>query len=387
MVCLGTRPEAIKLAPVIGALRDRDDLSVTTVSTGQHRELLDQMLGFFGIEPDVDLGLMTHDQSLSTLTAAAIDRLGSVMAAAPPSVVLVQGDTTTALCAALAAFYAGVPVGHVEAGLRTHDRRRPFPEEVNRRMVAIVTHWHFCATQRSADNLAREGVSKQTILVTGNTVIDALLQTAARPLEARMLASLPRRRAARRVLVTLHRRETQGHDQRRLCRVLREIARRDDIEIVFPVHMSPAVRASVLPELEGLANVRLIDPLPYPAFVHVLSGSDIVVTDSGGVQEEAPSFGIPVLVVRDTTERPEGVEAGCARLCGTNPVDMRLELERLLDDGAAYAAMAHRANPYGDGAAADRIARRLARDLAGTPPTIRARPTDEELLVAGEAVA
>jgi UDP-N-acetylglucosamine 2-epimerase (non-hydrolysing) len=335
--------------------------------------MLDQMLAFFGIEPDVDLGLMTPGQSLPSLTAAAIEQLGELMASTPPAAVLVQGDTTTAFCAALAAFYADVPIGHVEAGLRTRDVRRPFPEEVNRRMIAPITRWHFCATQGAADNLAREAVDPATVQVTGNTVIDALLATAARPLDAQLLSRLPRRRATRRILVTLHRRETQGDAQRHFCRVLRETARRDDVEIVFPVHMSPAVRSSVLPELDGIANIHLIDPLPYPAFVHALRSSDIVVTDSGGVQEEAPSFGVPVLVMRDTTERPEGVDAGCAKLCGTDPEQLRIELDRLLDDNAAFTAMAHRANPYGDGAAAQRIVRRLARDLGGALWTFRRR--------------
>ena len=371
MVCFGTRPEVIKLAPVIEHLRASPWLAPLPVTTGQHREMLDQMLDVFGMVPDVDLGLMRPGQDLAELTGRAMIELGRVLSVHRPAAILVQGDTTTAMCAALAAFYAAVPVAHVEAGLRTNDPRRPFPEEINRRLVAPLARWHFCPTQRSAENLLREGVPPETVSVTGNTVIDALLSTVARPLPAQLARHIPRKRAERRILVTLHRRETQGEAQRRLCRMLAHVARRPDVEILFPVHLSPAVRRSVDAELAGRDGVHLLDPLDYRSFVHVLRSSDIVVTDSGGVQEEAPSLGVPVLVMRDTTERPEGVAAGCARLCGTEPEAVELEIGRLLDNPDAYRAMAGAANPYGDGTAGRQIVRRLERDLledAWTPP-------------------
>jgi UDP-N-acetylglucosamine 2-epimerase (non-hydrolysing) len=363
MICFGTRPEAIKVAPVVARLAAHDALDVVTVSTAQHREMLDQMLSTFGIVPDVDLGLMRPRQDLAQLTARAVSALAAVIADHQPDAVLVQGDTTTALCAALAAFYAGVPVGHIEAGLRTNDIRRPFPEEVNRRLVARLARWHFCPTQGAAANLRAESATPEAILVTGNTVIDALLATARRPLSTSERDQLPPKRADRRILVTLHRRETQGDAQRELCRMLARVAERPDVEILFPVHLSPGVRESVHAELAGRANVHLVEPLDYPVFVHALSTSDLVLTDSGGIQEEAPSFGVPVLVLRDTTERPEGVAAGCVRLSGTRPEAVEADLTELLDDEGAYRAMAHVANPYGDGRAAERIVERLARDL------------------------
>lgn len=367
MVCFGTRPEVVKLAPVIARLAGDPRLEAIAVTTAQHREMLDQMLDTFAIEPDVDMGLMRPDQSLGELAARAISQLTELVDELRPSAVLVQGDTTTAFCAAFASCYAGVPVGHVEAGLRTGDRANPFPEEINRRLVAPLAEWHFCPTQRSVDSLLAEGVPDGAIVLTGNTVVDALLQTAATPLAEAQLATLPERTASRRILVTLHRRETQGDRQRALCRMLASIARRGDAEIVFPVHLSPSVRASVLPELGGLANVHLIDPLPYRPFVHLMRSADIVVTDSGGIQEEAPSFGVPVLVMRETTERPEGIEAGCALLSGTDPASVGADIERLLDDPDAHAAMARTASPYGDGRASERIVERLAGDLAPEP--------------------
>jgi len=364
MACFGTRPEAIKLAPVVEALRSRTDVEVTTVVTGQHREMLDQTLRAFGLEADVDLGLMEHGQDLATLTSRAIPAVSGVLAERRPDVVIVQGDTTTAFCGALAAYYHDVAVAHVEAGLRTHDLRSPFPEEGNRRMIGQLARWHFCTSLDGARNLAAEGIEAADVLVTGNTVIDALLSALARPLSSEHAVLLPPSSGRRRVLVTLHRRETQGAAQRELCRMLADLVReRPDVEIVFPVHLSPAVRASVLDELGGVPSVHLIDPLPYQAFVYAMRSSDVIVTDSGGVQEEAPALGVPVLVMREATERPEGVAAGCARLSGTAPGGVRADLVRLLDDARAHAAMAAAANPYGDGRAADRIADRLLSDL------------------------
>jgi UDP-N-acetylglucosamine 2-epimerase (non-hydrolysing) len=365
LVCFGTRPEVIKMAPIVERLHADPALSVTTVTTAQHREMLDQMLGAFGIEPDVDLGLMRPRQGLAELTARALGALSEVIEERRPDAVLVQGDTTTAFCAALAGFYADVPVGHVEAGLRTSNARSPFPEEINRRMVAPLARWHFCPTEGSAGRLRAEGIAPEGIMVTGNSVIDALLATAARPLAAADALRLPPKAAARRILVTLHRRETQGEAQRRLCRMLARVAERPDVEIVFPVHLSPGVRESVMAELGGRDGVILAEPFDYPLFVHAMRSSDIIVTDSGGVQEEAPSLGVPVLVMRDTTERPEGIAAGCARLSGTSPDAVERDILELLDDEAAYASMAQVANPYGDGRTAERIVERLRADLSG----------------------
>lgn len=364
MVCFGTRPEVVKLAPVIHRLASEPRLDAVTVTTAQHREMLDQMLATFAIEPDIDLGLMRPDQRPGELASRAIGELYALIEELRPSAVLVQGDTTTAFCAAFAACYAGVPVGHVEAGLRTGDRTNPFPEEINRRLIAPLSRWHFCPTQRSVASLLAEGVRSSEVLLTGNTVVDALLRTAEDTLTRSERALMPQRRSPRRILVTLHRRETQGERQRTLCGMLAALARRGDVEIVFPVHLSPAVREIVFAELDGLANVQLIDPLPYRPFVHLLRSAALVLTDSGGVQEEAPSFGIPVLVMRDRTERPEGIEAGCSRLSGTDPTRVLADVERLLDDADSYMRMARVANPYGDGRAADRIVEWLAWELA-----------------------
>jgi UDP-N-acetylglucosamine 2-epimerase (non-hydrolysing) len=363
LVCFGTRPEIIKLAPVVDELRRSATLDPVMVTTGQHRQMLDQMLDVFGIVPDVDFGLMRPCQDLAELTGRAIIALGGAIAEREPAAVIVQGDTTTAMCAALAAFYADVPVAHVEAGLRTHDPRRPFPEEINRRLVGQLAQWHFCPTRHSAQNLLLAGTPAEAVQVTGNTVIDALLATLDRPPPAELVHALPPKAALRRILVTLHRRETQGESQRRLCAMLAEIAERPDVEVLFPVHMSPAVRASVRAELAGREGVHLMEPLAYRTFVHALRTSDLVITDSGGIQEEAPALDLPVLVMRDKTERPEGVEAGCAVLCGTDPDGVKTQVVRLLDDPVAYRTMADAPNPYGNGTAAGQIVERLERDL------------------------
>lgn len=363
MVCFGTRPEAIKVAPVITQLQSDPELEVVTVTTGQHREMLDQMLEAFGLTPDVDLALMRERQDLAELSARALTALGEQMRRLTPDAVLVQGDTTTAFCGALAAFYAQIPVGHIEAGLRTGDPANPFPEEINRRLVAPLARWHFCPTDRSAFNLRAEGVPSESILVTGNTVIDQLLITAGQAAPDLTGYGVPPKGARRRILVTLHRRETQGELQRRLCAMLARVAQRPDVEIVFPVHLSPAVRESVLAELGGAADVHCVEPLDYVAFVHALRETDLIVTDSGGIQEEAPSLGVPVLVMRETTERPEGVAAGCVRLSGTRPEDVERDIVELLDDRAQYKRMATTANPYGDGRASERIVARLRCDL------------------------
>jgi UDP-N-acetylglucosamine 2-epimerase (non-hydrolysing) len=358
LVCFGTRPEVVKLAPVIHELKRRG-LPVVCAATGQHREMLDQMLAAFELDPDFDLELMTHGQTLGDLTGRAVPALGRIIEMVDPSAVLVQGDTTTAMCAALAAFYAQVPVGHVEAGLRTNDLASPFPEEGNRRLIGQLARWHFCPTELARVNLRREGIVRGTALVTGNTCIDAARWTAQR-LDA---GRTPRPGARRRVLVTMHRRESQGDRQRAISRMLARLADGPDLHVVFPVHLSPAVRASVFPELDDHPHVTLCDPLGYHDFIRALAAADLVLTDSGGIQEEAPAFDVPVLVMRDVTERPEGVDAGCALLCGTEPNRIFREATRILDDGEVYRRMAAAPNPYGDGHAAERIVARLAADL------------------------
>ncbi len=363
MVVFGTRPEAIKLAPVIERLRENDDLRVLTILTGQHREIVHQMLPLLGIEPTLDLELMRPNQNLSELAGRALGALAPVLTEHQPDAVVVQGDTTTAFVAGMAAFHEQIPVAHVEAGLRTDDPFSPFPEEVNRRLISVLARWHFAPTAAAAANLLRERVPLQDITVSGNTSVDAVLAIAQQPPAAEVRDRIPERRACTRILVTMHRRETQGAEQRALCRMLSELAHERDVEVLFPMHMNPRVRESVLSELSDHPSVHLLEPADYITFVHMLRSSDIVATDSGGVQEEAPALDIPVLVMRDTTERPEGVEAGCSRLCGTDPENVRGAIEELLDDSDLYASMAAAPNPYGDGAAAVRIADRLAEDL------------------------
>jgi UDP-N-acetylglucosamine 2-epimerase (non-hydrolysing) len=354
---LGTRPEVIKLAPVIAELRRTPETDAIVVATGQHREMLDQMLDQFELEPDVDLDVMRSEQRLSDLTAELVRGLGNALSALDPDWVLVQGDTSTTLCGALAAFYESIPVAHVEAGLRSGDERAPFPEETNRRLVARLADLHLCPTPLSAANLAGEGVPTGRIEVTGNTVIDALLWALDR---ARGLPPPVARTRPRRILLTLHRRESHGDAMRNVCQAVRQIAQRGDTDVVFPVHRSPLVREVVVPSLSGLEGVHLCEPLDYLDFVKVLDSSDLVLTDSGGLQEEAPALGKPVLVLRDTTERPEAVAAGVARVVGTVPAVVHSAATALLDDRHAYEAMAHPENPFGDGRASVRIVRALA---------------------------
>lgn len=350
---LGTRPEVIKLAPVIATLRQRPGTDCIVVSTGQHREMLDQMLEQFELEADVDLDVMTPDQRLADLTSELMLGLDRTITSLRPDWILVQGDTTTAFCGALAAFYEGVPVGHVEAGLRTSDTRTPFPEEANRRLVARLADLHFCPTVRNAENLIAEGIPEETVLVTGNTVIDALHWAVE---HARLLQPAVPSTRPRRILLTLHRRESHGDAMRGVCRAVRRLAERGDVELVFPVHRSPAVRRVVFDELADVEGVHLTDPLDYLSTVHVLDTSQLVLSDSGGLQEEAPALGKPVLVLRESTERPEAIETGNARLVGTDQ-DLIVEaVNELLDDGDAYAAMARPESPFGDGHASLRIA-------------------------------
>ncbi|MBO9622426.1 MAG: UDP-N-acetylglucosamine 2-epimerase (non-hydrolyzing) [Sphingomonas sp.] len=361
LIVFGTRPEAIKLFPVIGALRAHGGLEVRSCVTAQHRGLLDQVLAIAGITPDIDLDLMTPGQSLDALTARLLTGLGQAMDAEKPDRVIVQGDTATAMVGALAAYYRKIPVSHVEAGLRSGDIYQPWPEEVNRRIVAPIADQHFAPTDTAAEALRRENVDPETIHVTGNTVIDALHATRARieadPVLAADLDGVADRFAGKRiVLVTTHRRENFGDGMGGIAHAIARIADRADTAILFPMHPNPNV-VSVMDALLGdRPNIARIAPLDYPHFIRALGMAEVVLTDSGGVQEEAPALGKPVLVMRETTERPEGVAAGTAKLVGTDPDRIVSEISTLLDVPPAYSAMARAHNPFGDGQAAQRIA-------------------------------
>ncbi len=369
LVIFGTRPEAIKLFPVIRALREVTGLTVRTCVSAQHRDLLDQVLQIADVTPDIDLDLMEPGQSLDRLTARLLIALGETMDRERPDRVMVQGDTATAMVGALAAYYRRIPVSHVEAGLRSGDIYHPFPEEVNRRIVAPIADQHFAPTQTAADALVREQVPVSQVHVTGNTVIDALIATkaavAGQPALAGGLDAIAERFAKKRMLlVTTHRRENFGGGMENIARAIARIAARDDIALLFPVHPNPNVVSVMDRMLGALSNVARVDPLDYPHFVRALGMAHIVLTDSGGVQEEAPALGKPVLVMRDTTERPEGIAAGTARLVGTDKDRIVSEIFTLLDDNAAYQAMARAHNPFGDGHASARIARIVANGFA-----------------------
>jgi UDP-N-acetylglucosamine 2-epimerase (non-hydrolysing) len=354
----GTRPEAIKLAPVVAELRFRVGIDCTVAVTGQHRELLDEVLDLFGIVPDHDLDIMTAGQTPSQVAARVLGAIDGLLAKTEPDWVLVQGDTTTAMAVALGAFHGRVRVAHVEAGLRSHDRLRPFPEEVNRRLVGMVADLHFAPTRSARDNLLAEGVAEADVVVTGNTVVDAFLDVAGRPFEpaGTPLAGLPLD-DGRLVVLTAHRRESFGPPLREAFEAVRELAGRyGDVRIVYPVHPNPDVQGLAREVLGGVDRVHLVPPLDYRRFAGLLARATLVLTDSGGIQEEAPSVGVPVLVLRDVTERPEAVAAGTARLVGTAAGRIVAEAARLLDDPAAHAAMARAGNPYGDGRARVRIA-------------------------------
>ncbi|RMB54072.1 UDP-N-acetylglucosamine 2-epimerase (non-hydrolysing) [Sphingomonas sp. PP-CE-3A-406] len=372
LVIFGTRPEAIKLFPVIRALAAISGLTVRTCVTAQHRGLLDQVLAIADLAPDIDLDLMEPGQTLDRLTARLLTGLGEVMDAERPDLVVVQGDTATAMTGALAAYYRKVPVAHVEAGLRSGDIYQPWPEEVNRRIVAPIAALHFAPTDTAAEALRRETIAADTIHVTGNTVIDALHWTADRvaadPSLAAGLDDIALRFAGKRlILVTTHRRENFGDGMAAIARAIGRIAAREDVAVLFPVHPNPNVVSVMDSVLGDRANVARIEPLDYPHFVRALGMADIVLTDSGGVQEEAPALGKPVLVMRETTERPEGIAAGTAKLIGTDEDRIVTEIFTLLDDPTAHAAMARAHNPFGDGHAAARIADVIARTLARTP--------------------
>lgn len=354
---IGTRPEAIKMAPVVTELARRGARVRSVVClTGQHREMLDQALAVFAVRADEDLAVMEDDQTLAGLTARLVTGLDGVMEKVKPDWVLAQGDTTTVMAAALVAYYHGVSFGHVEAGLRTGDKRRPFPEEMNRKVADDVADAHFAPTAAARAALRREGVAERTIHVTGNTAIDALLDAARRPYDwgAGPLAGVPLDR--RLVLVTAHRRESFGAPLVAICEAVADLARADaGVHVVYPVHLNPHVASTATRVLGGLPNVTLTAPLDYLGLVHLMRRSTLILTDSGGIQEEAPTFGVPVLVLREATERPEGVAAGVARVVGTGRAAIVAAARRLLDDPAERAAMARAASPYGDGHAARRI--------------------------------
>lgn len=362
MVVFGTRPEAIKMAPVVEALKARPEIETIVAVTAQHRQMLDQVMDLFGITPDVDLNVMEPGQSLAGLFAKILTGMTAVIAEQKPDLVLVHGDTSTTLASALAAFYNRVAVGHVEAGLRTGDIYAPWPEEANRRLTGPLTRLHFAPTTRSRDNLLAEGTSSTDVHITGNTVIDALLSVADKlkhdpALNEEMHARFPFLDPSKRlVLVTGHRRENFGSGFESICEALKALASRGDTQIVYPVHLNPNVQGPVNRILADAPGVVLIEPLDYLPFVYLMTQATLIITDSGGVQEEAPSLGKPVLVMRDTTERPEAIDAGTVRLVGTDALKIIEEANRLLDDPQEYQRMSRSHNPYGDGLAARRIA-------------------------------
>ncbi|HEY3425846.1 MAG TPA: UDP-N-acetylglucosamine 2-epimerase (non-hydrolyzing), partial [Negativicutes bacterium] len=375
MTVFGTRPEAIKMAPVILALSKYPEWITPVVAvTAQHREMLDQVLDLFSIVPQYDLDIMSQGQTLFDITCRAMHGLNEVLTKERPDIVLVHGDTTTTFAGALAAFYHQIPVGHVEAGLRTGNKYSPFPEETNRKLTGSLADMHFAPTITAQNNLLAEGVSKSNTFVTGNTVIDALLATVSDKYQfADQLLSTIDYASKRIVLVTTHRRENLGEPMRHVYQALRDIVTEfNDVEIVFPVHKNPLVREVVNSELGGLDRVHLIDPLEYQPFANLLARSYLVLTDSGGIQEEAPALGKPVLVLRDTTERPEAIEAGTVKLIGTEKSRVYQETQLLLADRAEYDRLATACNPYGDGQAAQRIVQAILwkYGLVAAPPEL-----------------
>ncbi|PIQ42551.1 MAG: UDP-N-acetylglucosamine 2-epimerase (non-hydrolyzing) [Gammaproteobacteria bacterium CG11_big_fil_rev_8_21_14_0_20_46_22] len=362
LTVMGTRPEVIKMAPVIKALESSDHFKSLVCVTSQHRQMQDQMMSLFGLKADFDLGLMKPNQTLTDVTVGVLQGLQALFREHRFDWVLVQGDTTTSMAASMAAFYAGIPVAHVEAGLRTYDLQRPFPEELNRQLTARMAAKHFAPTDCAKQNLLSEGVSAETIFVTGNTVIDALLYMREKIRAGEVQISLPESiqsivdTQTPYVLITGHRRESFGEGFLNICQAIQRLAKQySDWQFIYPVHLNPNVQAPVNEHLNGLANVHLIAPQEYAPFIYLMDHCRVVLTDSGGVQEEAPSLGKPVLVMREKTERPEGVEAGTAKLVGNRSDDIIAAVSGLIDDSAAYDAMAKAVNPYGDGQAAWRI--------------------------------
>lgn len=360
MVVFGTRPEAIKMAPLVIELKKQADLfETTTVVTAQHRQMLDQVLETFKIKPDYDLDIMGKNQTLTDITVKILQKLDDILKANKPDIMLVHGDTTTTFAASLAAFYNQVRIGHVEAGLRTWNKYSPFPEEMNRQMTDSLTDLYFAPTDQSKTNLLKENHPAETVFVTGNTAIDALKLTVQADYQHEVLNRIDP--ARKMILVTMHRRENQGEPMRRVFRTLRQIVdAHDDVEIVYPVHLSPAVQEAAREILSDNEKIHLIEPLDVLDFHNIAAKSYFIMSDSGGVQEEAPSLGKPVLVLRDTTERPEGVEAGTLKLVGTETQAVAEAMEALLTDESLYQEMAQASNPYGDGKASERIAQAIA---------------------------
>jgi UDP-N-acetylglucosamine 2-epimerase (non-hydrolysing) len=366
---LGTRPEAVKMAPIVKLLAQTAGVESHVCVTAQHRQMLDQVLELFGIRPDYDLDLMREDQTMAQISAGIFTHLDPILEDFKPDWVLAVGDTTTVLTTSLLAFYRKIKFGHVEAGLRTHNKWHPFPEEINRRLATVTADLHFAPTSWSRGNLLHEGVDADKIFVTGNPVIDAL-NYVARQKEPKEIMELLIKLGVndqttggqvtrKLILVTAHRRENFGLPIENICYALKEIAKHGDVQIVYPVHLNPNVQEPVKRILKGVEHITLLPPLDYLPLVHLMKHSTLILTDSGGIQEEAPSFGIPVLVLRETTERPEGVEAGALRLVGTETGVIVRETARLLEDESAYAEMAKAANPYGDGHAAEKIIKAL----------------------------
>ena len=359
MLVFGTRPEAIKMCPLVQELKKREGIRTVVCVTGQHRSMLDQVLEAFQVTPDYDLAIMKERQTLFDITVHVLEGIRTVLEKEKPDVVLVHGDTSTTFAAALACFYLQIPVGHVEAGLRTYNPLSPWPEEFNREAVSIVARYNFAPTPLSRDNLIREGKDPNTVYVTGNTVIDAL-KTTVRPDFTH--PDLDWAQGSRLVLLTAHRRENLGKPMHDMFRAIRRVVEsHPDVKVLYPIHMNPLVRETAAQELDGCDRIRLTDPLDVLDCPNLMARSCLILTDSGGIQEEAPSLGKPVLVLRDTTERPEGIEAGTLKLTGTNEEVIVREFSRLLDDPQAYEQMAHAENPYGDGHACERIADILTR--------------------------
>ena len=354
MLVFGTRPEAIKMCPLARELQGREGVQALVCVTGQHRDMLRQVLDAFQVTPDYDLDIMRERQTLFDITARVMEGMRTVLEKEKPDVVLVHGDTTTTFAAAISCFYLRIPVGHVEAGLRTYDRFSPYPEEFNREAVSIVADWHFAPTPLSRDNLIREGKRPESIFITGNTVIDALKTTVRADYRHPMLDWAE---GSRLILLTAHRRENLGEPMRAMFRAIRRVVvEHPDVKALYPIHMNPLVREAAKAELAGCDRIRLTEPLDVLDCHNLMARSTLILTDSGGIQEEAPSLGKPVLVMRNTTERPEGIEAGMLKLVGTDTETIYREFTRLLDDPEAYQRMAHAENPYGDGHACERIA-------------------------------
>jgi UDP-N-acetylglucosamine 2-epimerase (non-hydrolysing) len=366
LVVFGTRPEAVKLAPVIKELgKHPDKIDVHVCVTAQHREMLDQVLNAFEIEPDIDLDLMKHDQTLAELTARIFNNLDPVIKDLTPDWLIVQGDTTTVMASAILGYYNQVRIGHVEAGLRTHDKWQPFPEEINRRLAGVVADLHFAPTENNRQNLLREGIPDEIIKITGNPAIDALRIIAKQPTPPEAVKLLEKagvlNESRQLVLVTAHRRENFGQPIRDICFALKRLAEhyQNELTLIYPVHLNPNIQKPVYEILSGVDNIFLLEPMDYIPLVHLMKRATLILTDSGGIQEEAPSFGVPTLVLRERTERQEGVEAGTLKLVGTDSERIYKEARKLLDDPQAYAAMAGSVNPYGDGYAAKRIVEAL----------------------------